>query len=398
MACTNAPEPRIALDAQGGAVVAWNTRRFRVAVALARRTGGFGRHVDLGRGSEPAVALRNGRATVVWQLGRRLLFSRSGADGRFSAPRQLARPISTFGDVGDGYAHLSTQPDGSAIVVYSSAFRNSAGQYRWRLRAVTLSAAGAVGPVRELGPQYQGSFATGPGGRIVICCANRPVPVGSPSNAVGRAAQVFTPGAGWQLLYLPLTLGLVEGVAVGDGPVAFATLGVKRSGDAGALGIPGVTVAQATDVFGPPLAAELTGPPTRGLSPGVAIARSGRVVLVYQEKSASHPFERDAPVWATTTDSPAGPLAKPVRLDAGEAYDPSVRAYRDGAIVAWATGQHRWGVAVEHGGAFSPAAAPPGRPSPIGGVPSRDLAVAGRYAGLTWTEPDGSIRASVGSP
>lgn len=398
MTCAGGPAPVIALDAHGGAVVAWNDqRRSRVGVALARRAGRFGRPMDLGRGIRPAVALANGRATVVWANGRGLYFSRAGAAGHFSAPRRLAAPIATVGNGGDDDPQMITQPDGSVIVVIVSSFADATGKYRARLRAVTISPSGQAGPARDLGSFTGMSAGTGPGGRAVVCCVGRPLPVGSVVNDYGaRAAQVFTPGVGWQLRYLPLTLWSVQSAAVGDGPLAFGTMDLERHGSWIVPASPGVIVSPAIDVFGPSLKAGLIGPTTRGQNPAVAIDAAGHVALAYQEKTSARAGSR-APVWATTTDASAGPLAKPVQLDADRAFPPRVLAYRDGALVAWAVNKVRWGLAVERDGRFRPAAAPPGRPSDIGND-SRDLAVAGRYAGLAWIEPDGSVRASVGSP
>ncbi|HVP01886.1 MAG TPA: hypothetical protein VMT10_04890 [Solirubrobacteraceae bacterium] len=396
--CLVEPAPRIALDAGGSAVVAWSTRGDRIGVALARRAGRFGRPVDLGPGLRPAVVLGDARATVVWTRRHSLYVSRAGADGRFSTPRQLIPPGSK---IGDDFAHLAAQPGGSIVVAYTNAFREPSGKYTTRLRAVTLSATGAVGPVRDLGNGFldHDSFRAGPGGRAVICCLDTPLPPGR-YGQFRTAGAVFTPGAGWRRLDPPLGPRLaVETVAVGDGPVAWGTIDVKRSGDAGLLGVPGVIAAQASGVFGPPLAAALTGPSTRGLHPVVAVDGSGRVVLVFQQKTAPRSFDRRGPVWATTGPT-VGPLAQPIRLDASLAYQPTVRAYGRGAVAAWATGAQRWGVAVERGGVFRPAAAPPGRPSTAGEDFSynRDLAAAGRYAGLAWVDSDGSVMASVGTP
>jgi len=74
-----------------------------------------------------------------------------------------------------------------------------------------------------------------------------------------------------------------------------------------------------------------------------------------------------------------------------------VRAYRDGAIAAWA--HHGWAVAVERAGRFRPAAVPRGpRPMGFDWHNCCDLSTAGRYAALTWTANDGTLRASLGMP
>lgn len=396
--CVVEPAPRLALEADGSAAVAWSTGRDRIGVAVSRRSGRFGRPVDLGPGYRPSVAMAGGRVTVVWTRGRSLYVSRAGVDGRFSTPRELVDPGSK---VGDDSAHLTAQPGGGVLVSYKNAFRDRSGTYTTRLRAVMLSADGTAGPVRDLGTGFldHDSFRSGPGGRAVICCLDSPVAPGT-SQGFRTAAATFTPGSGWRRLSPPLSPRVaVETVAIGTGAVAWGTIDVKRSGDAGFLGVPGVIVAQPDGAFGPALPAAMSGPPTRGLHPVVAIDGSGRAVLVYQQKTGPHPFDRSGPVWAATGRA-AGPLTTPSRLDGGLAYQPTVRAYGDGAVAAWTTSAQRWAVAVERGGIFRSADAPTGRPSTAGEDFSynRDLTTAGRYAGLAWVDRDGSVRASVGMP
>ena len=76
-----------------------------------------------------------------------------------------------------------------------------------------------------------------------------------------------------------------------------------------------------------------------------------------------------------------------------------MRTYRTGTIVVWESPRHRWGVAVERDGRFVAAPAAAGGPSDVGEdfIRNRDLGTGGRYAALTWTADDGSVRVSIGA-
>jgi hypothetical protein len=74
-----------------------------------------------------------------------------------------------------------------------------------------------------------------------------------------------------------------------------------------------------------------------------------------------------------------------------------VRALRNGAIAAWETAGDRWRIAVERNGTFRPLSPPIGPGPTTSGEDfnyNRDLATAGRYAVLTWSATDGTVRVS----
>lgn len=399
--CTNEPAPRAAVNARGQTAVAWVDRQMRVRVAAARATGRFGTPVTLGKGLRPAVAVTaSGTQIVVWSDGRRLRFARRTPGHRFSHPAQLATPGSK---IGDDDAKLAVQPDGSTLVVYQNAWRDSRGTYSTRLRNVVISAAGHAGAVQTLGSGRlnHDSFRASSSGQAAVCCLASPAVANAPAS-LGNAPRFTTvasyaPGTGWSTITPPLGPSeAVETVGPGTGAVALGTIDVHRRGDAGAFGLPGLLRLRADGTFAPALAAPVVSA-NRAFGPVVAIDRAGRDVLVYQEKTRAAPFSRSAPVYAVTA-TPGGAAGARQLLDGNDAYLPLVRSYRDGAIAAWETPRNRWRVSIERGGAFTRAPAPSGGPSRVGEDfnYSRDMSTGGRYVVLCWTAIDGSIRASTG--
>jgi hypothetical protein len=399
--CTSEPAPRAAVDARGQAAVAWVDRRTRVRVAAAGATGRFGRSITLGKGLRPAVAVTpSGTQIVVWSDAGRLRFARRTPGHRFSRPAQLAVPGSK---IGDDDAKLAVQPDGSALVVYENAYRDSRGTYSTRLRSVLISPAGKAGAVQALGlgTMSHDSFRASSSGHAAVCCLASPAAVTAPAplgnTATFTTVASYAPGTGWSTIAPPIGPGdAVETVGPGAGAVALGTIDVRRRGDAGTLGVPGLLRLAADGTFAPALAAPVLSA-NRAFGPVVAIDGAGRDVLVYQEKTRSTPFSRSAPIYAVAATPGGAPAARQL-LDRSDAYLPLVRGYRDGAIAAWETPRNRWRVSIERRGTFTPAPAPSGGPSRVGEDfnYSRDMSTGGRYVVLCWTAIDGSIRASVG--
>jgi len=99
------------------------------------------------------------------------------------------------------------------------------------------------------------------------------------------------------------------------------------------------------------------------------------------------------------TAPPGQAFAARQRLDGSSGWQPSVLAYRGGAIAAWQVPGLRWRVSIERGGTFRRAPAPDGPgPSTVSQDfhPNRDMVTNGRYVVLCWTALDGSIRAAIG--
>ena len=184
-----------------------------------------------------------------------------------------------------------------------------------------------------------------------------------------------------------------ETISPRRGEVAVGTVDVVSRGDAGTSGRPGLRRASPDGVFGPLLPAPVTRP-ALAFGPVVAIDAAGRSVLAFQEKRAPKAFGRQAPVYAVTERRPGVFGARQV-LDRGPAERPRLLPYGTGALAVWETRGNRWRVAVERDGRFRAAPAPVGGPGTATDAPG--LAVGGRFAGLAWIAPDGSVRASVGS-
>lgn len=394
MNCAIEPAPRVAVNARGQSAVAWVDRGGRVRAALGDARGHFTGSTRFEQGFRPAVSLAaDGTVVVVWSRSGLLRFVRRGPGHGFSTPRTL---VPRGSKEGDDSPKAAIQPDGATLVVYENAYR--APGYVTRLRTVRISRAGRTGRMSTLGygSILRDGFRAAPSGSVAVCCLR---PAGSALNgpipAPGVVAR-YAPSTGWSTLTPPLVAPeRIETVAPGRADVAIGTVDAVHSGDAGVSGTPGLMRADEQGVFGPLLQAPVTRP-GYALGPVAAIDNAGRSVLVYQEKSVPKAFSRVAPIYAVSGPAP-GPFGTRQTLDAGNARLPALLAYRTGALAAWEAPHNRWGVAVERGGRFARVPAPPGGPSNVGEDFnfSRGMAASGRYAALTWTARDGSVRVSL---
>ncbi len=287
---------------------------------------------------------------------------------------------------------MAAEPDGSAVVVYESADR---------VRAVTISPAGLPGAPVTLGTGGfdHDSVRAAPDGTLAACCISPPT-VRDPNIPPDTAQKiaVYRPTGGWRLVPTALgDRGEIETVYGNAGALLLGFVDVRESGDAGYLGNPGLARAGADDILDPPLLAPVTRP-SRALAPSVAIDGSGRSVLVFQEKTRSQAFRRDAPVYASVAAPDATALPTRQRLDAHQAYEPTVRPFGPGAIAVWQGAASQWKVAIERDGTFAPAPAPPGaRTRKFLGEDfdyAYGLGTAAGYAVFAWVAPDGSINVS----
>ncbi len=345
----------------------------RVRVALATRPGHFGRATTLASGLRPSPAIAaDGTVTVVWEGAHdKLRFART-SHGRFGPARTLAA---------GGSATVAAQPDGSSVVVFE------AGAY---ISTATISASGQPGAAVRLGKGGfdHDSVRAAADGTLAACCIT---PVNTDPNVPPDTAPkvaVYRPVGGWRLIS---QVGGDEIATVFANASALVTgsVDVVTGGDAGVLGAPGIARAGADDVLGPPVRPAVA-KPGRALAPDVTIDGSGRSVIVYQEKTRSQAFHREAPVYAS--------IGSRQRLDSRQAYQPTVRPLGPGAIAVWQAPGARWGVAVERDGRFKRVA------GPSGAGPQMHLgedfnyaygfATNGGFAVLTWVAADGSIRVS----
>jgi hypothetical protein len=399
--CTVEPAPHAAVNARGQAVVAWaivDHQNYLIRAATATTSGHFGKAVTIGKGLRPTVVLTDrGTSTVFWSDKGTLRFARAVSDGKFSAARVLTPKA---GKIGDDDPKPALQPDGSIVVVYQNAYRNSAGRFITRLRSVVLDSSAHPSHFDEIGLGSLGrdSFRASANGQLAACCVDGP-PVEAPAASSPGSVTTFAPAYGWKQLTPPITKNQdVETVATGRGDVLLGTVDVEKGGEAGSLGTPGLRRAGPDGIFGPQLLAPVS-VAHLAFGPVVAIDGSGRSVLVYQEKDKAAAFSRDAPVYAVTAAAGEPLPATRQKLDSSRAYQPAVRPYGSGAVAAWETGKGTWGVALERDGRFTKAKAPAGGPSSIGEdfAYNRDMATRGRYIVLTWTAKDGSVRASRGT-
>lgn len=389
--------PRVAVNARGQSVVAWIDAKGRVGAAGGDAHGHFTRIVTFETGGlRPAVTISaDGTAVIVWSHSGRLRYVRRVAGHRFSSPAVL---VPRSSKLSNDFARAAIQPDGSTLVVYEAASRTPTAGYVTQLRSVRIAPGGHPGKWTAIGPGSvrRDAFGLAADGHVAVCCLATPAPLGAPAQLSAVAG--YTPTAGWATLAAQIgPKQVIETVAAGRGDVALGTVDVSHSGDVGLSGQPGLLRADARGVFGAPLAAPVTNP-GRAFGPVVAIDGSGRNVLVYQEKAAPKAFSRLAPISAVTGPRSGAFGARQI-LDRRPAYFPQMTAYRTGAIVVWEAPRHRWGVAIERDGRFVAAPTPAGGPSNVGEdfIRSRDLAAGGRYAALTWTASDGSVRVSVGA-
>lgn len=308
-----------------------------VRVVVGDGHGRFGRPLTLESGLRPAVAVGPAGAVVVaWSQDGHLRFARrASGKTRFSAPASLVAGAQR------DFVQLAARLDARTVVLFEHRSRDASGQFQTTLETVQLSRNGRPGAVKELGSGAiaRDDFTAGPGGQVAACCLTAPAPAATTSAVVA-----FAPDRGWSTFGTPVVA-----------PVASAR---------------------------------------RAFAPRVAIDGSGRSVLLYQEKDAPAAFSRSAPLYAVTSTSAARQT-----LTVAVVLNPMVLAYRGGAIAAWQAPGHRWGVALERHGRFSPAPVPRGAgPSQMGEdfLYSRALATGGPYAALVWTAHDGSIRVSVG--
>lgn len=358
-------QPVAAVDARGDAVVAWTDGR-AVRVASARGGGRFGRPVAVGRGGTPSVALAaDGSATIVFSARGTLRFARrTGAAGRFGAPRRLAAPGSREGD---GEPFAVARPGSSVLVLYESPFRSPAGEYVTRLRAVDITAGGVTRAVTELGRARLGAVGVSPAGDVVVCCRATPVTDESIAAPPASAASLLVRRAtarAFSAVALPDRRGeSLESLAVDErGRVLLGSVDVRNAGDAGTFGTPIERLTVAGTARPAPVVRA-----NRAFGPVVGF---GAPILLWQEKTRSTPFSRLAPLHArvgTTVE----------RLDAAEVDGPLLA----GDTAGWVR-EGQWHMARIVDGRFVALSAPAGGPAPYQGAPS--LVAAGRWRVAAW--------------
>jgi hypothetical protein len=398
------PVPRAAIARDGTSALAFSSK-YR-ALMLSTRTAA-------GRFGAPRVIERRGAAdySVAAAPGGAFLLAWEDGDGlhavvRTKAGRAIVRrrydsgPSSAINGV-----QVAADPQGGWVLA-QRVFPHGAKKDRlYGVRTLSLDRAGRqLGAVQELGAGEFGvdarqtqALAVAPDGRAVLTF-RREQPLGNPFGLPAPVVVATRPHGG--TFGAPVELGGDPAdeprVAIGDdGRTLISATQIRSRGDAGVFGNPivaGVSVAGAVGApFGPALAN-----PRRAFAPSVALTSGGRGVLVFQLKTKSQPFSKEAPVRAVAIAAD-GSLGSLQTLTSGQAKEPVVAELGGGrALTMWSG---RRGIDARLAGAdgiFRTTAAPKGPPpSPFHSNPTnRDLQAAGRYAIFTWARA-GRVRVTV---
>jgi hypothetical protein len=392
--------PRAAIAPDGTVVVAWGAADESLRV-VSRADGRFGAPGRLGGRaaalSDPAVAAApRGEALVAW-VARDGIYAalRRSARGRWRVRRVAPDRGSEISGL-----QVAHDPRGGWVIA-ERAYPTRQGGQPYRLRALSLDAAGRPGPIQELGLGHFGidarpTFALAVDGvgtaRLV---AETESPPGSDEPPPHGVVVFSRPHGG---AFGPATgIGGPNGadprIAVGPGGrYAITWTETVRGGDTGRFGRPTLAVGQRETPLSA-AAAPTISRPGRVFGPSTAwLGR--RPVLVWQQRDAAAPFSPVAPARAAILDG--GAFARPQRLTRSDVSEPVVVALRGGrALTLWA-GTRRFGAALSNrAGRFRPTAAPPGTASKVHfNSTNRDLRAAGRYAILTWSAA-GRVHISV---
>lgn len=402
--CIVEPAPRVAITSKGKGLVAWVVGNGRVRAGVVDSKGRVSRVRTIGSGYRPSVALtKQGAGVVVWSDRGELRYVRRAVGHNFGSSRRL---VSRGSKIGDDSPKLAGQSDGSVVIVYENAYRDSKGRYHVRLRSVVLPRTrGVTGAFVALGDGSlaRDGFRTTRDGRVAVCCLDDPdaLPPGTPTLvAVERRGLVasYAPGSGWSTLIAPLgKSGKIETVAPGARDTALGIVDARLGGESNTFGVPQLLRADSQGAFGPPLIAPVANE-KKAFGPVVAIDGSERNVLVYQEKTGVSAFSSSAPLYAVVGE-PGGEFGARKLLDSHQARQPAVAPLGSGALAAWQTTGNKWRVSREHGGVFKGVKPPTGLGPSIVGEDfnyNRDMAANGSYALLVWTAKDASIRVSRG--
>jgi hypothetical protein len=410
--------PRAAIAADGTGVVAWGAADGSLRV-VSRADGRFGAPARLGGGAVVAGAARDGAAIAGAARGAALsdpavaaaprgaaLVAWVARDGIYAALRRSARGRwrmrRVAPDRGSEISGLQVAHDPrGGWVIAERAYPTRQGGQPYRLRALSLDAAGRPGQVQELGLGHFGidarpTFALAVDGagtaRLVAetespSGADEPPPHGvvvfsrPHGGAFGPAIGIGGPN------------GADPRVAVGPGGrYAVTWTDTVRAGDTGRFGRPMLAVGQGEVPLGAGVAPRISRP---GRVFGPSTAWLGRrPVLVWQQRDAAAPFSPIAPAWAAILDG--GAFGRSQRLTRSDVSEPVVVALRGGHALALWAGTRRFGAALsDSGGRFRPTTTPPGTASKFHfNSTNRDLRTAGRYAILTWSAA-GRVRISV---
>jgi hypothetical protein len=359
------PAPRVAIDARGHALLAYETGKGRL-VASVRRKGRFARPVTLARRiHDHAVA----PGAVAWVAEDGVHVATRTAAG-FKA-RRVAR--GTDGRI-DGVS-IAADPQGGWVVAERRFARRA-----HRVRALSLDAAGrAVGAPQELGPGHFGLDARPTQALAVL--------------ADGRAVLTFKRGDAHSepVVYAVRPHGgaFSEPAAVGE---RLADPRVTVAGDRAVLTATAVTRCGESRCAGHPQAFPLNPDGSLGAPEGPALAQPTRAfgpwaapgAIVFQLKTGPQPFSAQAPVHAAAL-RPDAPLQTLTRKPATEPV--ALALSGDRTLAVWATRSRLGAALAGPDGDFDPVSAPAGTPPEPNhsNATNRDARSAGAYAVVAWS-------------
>lgn len=375
------PVPRVAIDARGQALLAYETGDRRLVVRT--RTGGrFGKPLTLAREVHD-YAVAPGAVAYEAKDGLHVAVRR----GRAYKDRKVA---SGTGSEINGVA-IAADPLGGWVVAERQFPRRGSAKPN-RVRTLSLDATGApTAPPQDLGLGQFGldarptqALAVLPDGRAVLVFQREGEAYDDPDPVV----YALRPHGGTFGEPAVVGEGLTDPrVTVdGDRAVLSATM-TTLCGDAGCAGRPRAIAVHPDGTLGAPVGPSLARP-NRAFAPWATPN-----ALVFQLKTTAKPFSREAPVRALSLTA-GGRLQTLTRAPATE---PVALALAGGRTLAvWATRGGLGAALAGPDGAFAKTAAPSGPPPERyhSNPTNRDARAAGDYAAVAWARGH-TVRVSV---
>lgn len=376
------PVPRVAIDATGKALLAYETGGAERLVVRVRKGGRFGAPVTLAR--RPLdYAVAPGAVAYEAKDGIHVAVLRGG---RF----RDRRVASSSGSEINGVA-IAADPLGGWVVA-ERRFPRKGSAVPYRVRALSLDATGApTGPPQDLGLGQFGldarptqALAVLPDGRAVLVFQRERVEYGDPQPVV----YAVRPHGG----------AFSEPALVGDG---LTDPRVTVAGDRAVLTATMTALCGDTSCAGQPRAIPLNPDGTLGTPVGPSVARPSRAfapwaapgAIVFQLKTSPKPFSREAPVRAASLTH-EGPLQT---LTSQPATEPvALPLSGDRTLALWVTRRAIGAALAGPDGSFRKTAAPAGPPPETyhSNSTNRDVRTAGDYAIVAWSRGH-AVRVSV---
>ena len=368
------PVPRVAIDAQGGALLAYETGDRRLVVSVRRKDGGLSRPKTLAKRTlDYAVA----PGAVAYEAKDGIHVATRTATG-FKQRKVASSTGSEINGVSDRRRPARRPGRGRAPVPGAAAApsRTACAPSPRRRRGPGRSSPGpGPRPVRDSTPAPPRRSPCSPTAAPCSCSS-----VSAPRTATrNRSCTPIRPHGG------PFTAPAVVGDKLTDARVTVA-------GDRAVLTATMTALCGDTSCAGQPRAIPLNPDGSLGAPVGPTVARASRAfapwaapgAIVFQLKSAPKPFSREAPIRAAALTTPGAPLQTLTRQLATEPVALPLDGNR--TLALWAT-RTRFGAALAGpDGTFRSIKAPKGAPPAVYHTNStnRDVRAAGAYAIVAW--------------